>query len=134
MAKLCEVANLTIDNAAEDLNRVSQEIWKRPELNFEEFHAHELLTDWLQKNGFTVDTQYKGLKTAFRATYGPANGKPHVAILCEYDALPEIGHGCGHNLIAEVGVAAGLGVKAAMTAAENNIGLVRLLKANITVK
>lgn len=38
---------------------------------------------------------------------------PHVAVLCEYDALPEIGHACGHNLIAEVGVAAGLGIKAA---------------------
>ena len=51
-------------------------------------------------------------ETAFRAQWG--SGRPHVAVLCEYDALPELGHACGHNLIAEVGVAAGLGLLAAL--------------------
>ena len=51
-------------------------------------------------------------------------GQAHVSVLCEYDALPEIGHACGHNLIAECGVAAGIGIKAAMDNAGRNIGKV----------
>ena len=51
--------------------------------------------------------------------------QPHVSVLCEYDALPEIGHACGHNLIAECGVAAGIGIKAAMDNAGRNIGKVK---------
>ena len=47
-----------------------------------------------------------------------------MSVLCEYDALPEIGHACGHNLIAECGVAAGIGIKAAMDNAGRNIGKV----------
>ena len=68
-----------------------------------------------------MDRKYK-IDTAFRAdrkSYGP-----HVAVLCEYDALPEIGHACGHNLIAEVGVAAGLGIKAAFEKAGKPLGKV----------
>ena len=56
----------------------------------------------------------------------PAPGLPHVMVLCEYDALPDIGHACGHNLIAEVGVAAGLGVKAAMERHGGQLGKVSI--------
>ena len=52
------------------------------------------------------------------------NGKPNIAVLCEYDALPEIGHACGHNLIAEVGVGAAVGIKAAMEASATPLGKV----------
>ena len=54
--------------------------------------------------------------------------KPNIAVLCEYDCLPEIGHACGHNLIAEVGVGAAIGIKAALDAAKDHgkdLGLVR---------
>ena len=90
----------------------------------EEQKAHDFLCDFLEKHGFEVERHYL-LDTAFRATYRNGTG-PHVAVLCEYDALPEIGHACGHNLIAEAGAGAGLAIKAAMAAAEENIGTVRV--------
>ena len=90
-------------------------------IDYNEHHAHELLTNHLEGQGFTVERKYH-LETAFRATVG--SGSPHVAVLCEYDALPGIGHACGHNLIAEVGVAAGLGIKAVMEAAGVPLGKV----------
>ena len=81
-----------------------------------EHKAHDLLTSFLEEKGFTVKRSYTGTETAFRArfraTFG--SGRPNVCAMCKYDALPEIGHDCGHNLIAEAGVAAGLGVKAAL--------------------
>ena len=56
-----------------------------------------------------MERSYKGIKTAFKATSG--KGRPNVAVLCEYDALPGIGHACGHNLISECGVGAGIAIK-----------------------
>ncbi|KAL3882777.1 hypothetical protein ACJMK2_029084 [Sinanodonta woodiana] len=100
-----------IERAKDDLFKVSQDIWSHPEENFQEHHAHEALTAFLEKYGFNVEKHFH-LPTAFRAVLGDGNTGPHVAVLCEYDALPEIGHACGHNLIAEVGLAAALGVKA----------------------
>ncbi|XP_046325507.2 peptidase M20 domain-containing protein 2-like [Haliotis rufescens] len=110
-----DAACMEIDRYAADLNEISQTIWEKPELYYEEINAHQVLTDFLEKHGFKVERNYK-LNTAFRAVFGQDGIGPHVAVLCEYDALPEIGHACGHNLIAEVGVAAGLGVKAALQA------------------
>ena len=105
-------AAAAIDGFRSELQELSGEIWRNPELGFEEVKAHELLTDFLEKKGFAVERSYTGIKTAFRATFG--SGRPNVCVICEYDALPEIGHACGHNLIAEAGVAAGLGLKAAL--------------------
>ena len=109
--ELKDVASAAVYAAQGELNKLSGEIWKHPELGFEEHKAHELLTNFLEKKGFSVERSFS-LKTAFRATFG--SGKPNVCVICEYDALPEIGHACGHNLIAEAGVAAGLGVKAVL--------------------
>ena len=66
------------------------------------------------------------LISTVRSTIGKNDLGPHVAVLCEYDALPEIGHACGHNLIAEVGVGAGIGIKAALDSAEGKLGRVSL--------
>jgi amidohydrolase len=77
-----------------------------PEVAFEEHRASAWLTEYLEVNGFVVEKGICKLPTAFRATYG--NGKPVIAFLAEYDALPGIGHGCGHNLIATSSVAAGI--------------------------
>lgn len=121
----------TIDQESSDLYRLSNSIWNQPELGFNELFAHAELTDFLEKAGFYVEKSFK-LDTAFRATYSHLvdnvqKSVPNIAILCEYDALPGIGHACGHNLIAEVGVAAALGVKAAMIAnPEHLIGTVSL--------
>ena len=109
---LKKVASSTIDENTEELKAISEKIWSSPELCYKEYKAHDLLTDFLEKKGFSVERSYTGIETAFRATFG--SGKPNVCVICEYDALPEIGHACGHNLIAEAGVAAGLGLKAAL--------------------
>ena len=109
---LKKLSSSAIDENTEELRKVSDEIWSSPELNFEEHKAHHLLTGFLEKKGFSVERSYTGIETAFRATFG--SGRPNVCVICEYDALPEIGHACGHNLIAEAGVAAGLGLKAAL--------------------
>ena len=128
------LASERIDLCSDELyQEISDEIWKNPEIGFEEYKAHEILTQFLEKKGFSVERSYTGIGTAFRATFG--SGRPNVCVICEYDALPEIGHACGHNLIAEAGVAAGLGLKAALestniqgrvtvmgTPAEENLG------------
>jgi amidohydrolase len=110
MATPHTLVTTAIQSQKKSLNRLSNEIWQNPELCFEEHAAHKVLTDYLEGQGFAVERHYCGMKTAFRAKFG--SGKPNVCVICEYDALPEIGHACGHNLIAEAGVAAGIGVKA----------------------
>ena len=111
---MADVVKEGIERRREELKSLSEVIWKNPELNFEEHTAHRVLTDFLEKEGFAVDRGFLNIATAFRARFG--SGKPNVCVICEYDALPEIGHACGHNLIAEAGVAAGLGVKAFLEA------------------
>ena len=95
-----------IDEAQGELRDLSLDIHAHPELAYEEEHAHEVLTAFLEARGFAVERGAFGLPTAFRATAG--SGTPTVAVLSEYDALPGIGHACGHNLIATSGVATGL--------------------------
>ncbi|GIY15294.1 peptidase M20 domain-containing protein 2 [Caerostris extrusa] len=85
-----------IEDKKEILNSISQDIWKNPELSFEEEHAHAVLTEALSNFGFNVQKHYL-LPTAFRAEYSSSTGEgPTVAILLEYDALPEIGHACDY--------------------------------------
>ena len=104
---LKEKAKQAIGVHSSDLYDLSKGIWKNPQLNFKETYAHELLTKFLAEHGFCVTPHYT-LDTAFRAECGEDGGLT-VGIISEYDALPEIGHACGHNLIAESGVAAALG-------------------------
>lgn len=105
---LKEIASKAIDNIEKELFELNQKIWKTPELGFQEKFAHSVLTDFLDKAGFEVSRDFGGLDTAFRAVAGKSR-KLSVGILCEYDALPGIGHGCGHNLISEAGVGAAIG-------------------------
>ena len=104
---LKEIALRTIDNFAPELFQLNQKIWRNPELGYEEKYAHELLTTFFSDKGFEV-TKHHTLDTAFRASSGLGKRRV-VGLICEYDALPGIGHACGHNLIAEVGVGAALG-------------------------
>ncbi|CAG8612456.1 12722_t:CDS:2, partial [Ambispora gerdemannii] len=86
-------------------------IYAKPEIAFEEHFAHNLLTDYLEKKRFKVTRKSYGLNTAFRAEYeSEVTGGRTVSFNSEYDALPGLGHGCGHNLIAISGVAAAYGV------------------------
>jgi amidohydrolase len=110
---LNETATKAIDAAREELFGIALDIHAHPELNYQEFHAAKLLSDTLEAHDFAVERGIGGVETAFRATLeGGAGDGPTVAVLAEYDALPEIGHGCGHNLIAMAGLGAGLGVQA----------------------
>lgn len=101
-----------IGAAEPEIRRLSRVIHQHPELAYEETAAHDALTGFLEARGFSVERSAYGLATAFEARAG--SGKPAIAILCEYDALPGIGHACGHNLIAAAGVAAAVGAKAAL--------------------
>lgn len=91
------------------LVEISHALHDNPETLFEERKAAALLTGVLEEAGFGVQRGTAGLETAFVATRG--SGRPAVAFLAEYDALPKLGHGCGHNLIATwaVGAAIALG-------------------------
>ena len=91
------------------LIKLSLNIHDNPELGFEEKKAMAWLTGYLEDNEFHVERGTAGVATAFRATYG--QGSPRIALLAEYDALPKIGHGCGHNIIASSAVGAAVGSK-----------------------
>jgi amidohydrolase len=93
----------------QQLIQLSLNIHDNPELGFEEEKASAWLTSYLEDNGFHVEREIAGLATAFRATYG--QGNPRIALLAEYDALPKMGHGCGHNIIAASAVGAGVASK-----------------------
>ncbi|GAH88159.1 unnamed protein product, partial [marine sediment metagenome] len=90
-----------------------------PELGFQESRASAWLTQYLEENGFSVERGICELPTAFRASYG--EGKPAIAILAEYDALPKMGHACGHNIIAASAVGAGIASKKAIDKFGGNI-------------
>ncbi len=94
------------------LSELSQRIHDNPELGLSEVKAASWLSDYLEQNGFNLERGSGGLATAFKASYG--KGKPVVAFLAEYDALPGLGHACGHNIIAASAVGAGIAAKTAV--------------------
>ncbi|MCC5885534.1 MAG: M20 family metallopeptidase [Gammaproteobacteria bacterium] len=119
----CERMLEAVDAAADELIGISRDIHARPELAFEEHYASERLTGAMVDHGMSVTLGVYGLETAFEAEFGSGDG-PCVALLAEYDALPGIGHACGHNLIAT----AALGAAFALNALDGDLpGRVRLL-------
>ncbi len=102
-----------VDGLASQMFSLADEIHARPELGFEERHTSQLLCDVLARSGFQVTRGAAGLETAFVATYGQPNG-PAVAFIAEMDALPGVGHGCGHNIIGPAAAAAAIGVARGM--------------------
>ncbi len=89
-----------VDGLKADLTSINKAIFDRPELCYEETFATSLVTDYLKSKGFAVKQNVADLETAFMATHKNDSSGPKVAILAEYDALPEIGHACGHSMIA----------------------------------
>lgn len=117
------------DGVAEELKRIesdlldlSHTVHAHPELGFEEHHAAASVAEVVSARGIDVELGTFGLETSFQAQAG--SGGPVVAILAEYDALPGIGHGCGHNIICAAGVGAFL---AALTLVDKVGGSVRLI-------
>ena len=111
-----------VDKRADLLLDASHSIHAHPELAFEEVFAHDLLTSIIEDDGLTVERGAYGLPTSFVSDAG--DDGPTIAVICEYDALPGIGHACGHNIIATAGLGAGL---AAAAVAREVGGRVRIL-------
>ena len=105
-----------------ELIELSLRIHANPELGFKEEKASTWLTGYLEKNGFQIEKGVGGLPTAFKAVYG--SGGPVIALLAEYDALPELGHACGHNIIGTSAVGAGVVGKCAV---DNHTGTVAVI-------
>ncbi|MFS0635391.1 M20 family metallopeptidase [Mesobacillus foraminis] len=99
-----------IERNQKEFYDISIYIGENPELGHEEFKASEILTRTLRKHDFSVELGTCNLPTAFTATFDSGKEGPVVAFMAEYDALPEVGHACGHNLIGTMGVAAGIGL------------------------
>ncbi len=96
------------ERLAPELDGLSRQIHAHPEVGFMEVRAAAWLAEYLERHGFAVEREAGGVATAFRATLGGDRaGGPTVALLAEYDALPNVGHGCGHNLIAAAAAGAG---------------------------
>ena len=115
-----------IDSISDELISLSHQIHSEPELNYAEHRAHdrcvELLRSFADKQKIEIEPSAFSLPTAFRAASGTTG--PKVAVFCEYDALPGIGHACGHNIIAAAGLGAGL---AAAFIAEDAPGRIEIL-------
>jgi amidohydrolase len=103
-------AQQAIDTAQADLVALSEQLHDDPELAFDEHRAVSATTQLLERQGFQVTSNVAGLSTAFDAVAG--TGPLSVAVIAEYDALPNVGHACGHNIIAAAGVGAGIGLAA----------------------
>ncbi|OGL17513.1 MAG: hypothetical protein A3F92_16675 [Candidatus Rokubacteria bacterium RIFCSPLOWO2_12_FULL_71_22] len=134
-----------VDRLADELEALSHRIHDTPELAFKEEKAHAWLTEFLARHGARVERGVGGLPTAFRATIEGASPGPTIAIMAEYDALPGIGHACGHNAIATAGTGAGAALAAGLgtlpfpgrvvvigtPAEEGGAGKVKLMEAGV---
>jgi len=111
MSAVKDLIGQAVDRLADELEALSRQIHDHPELAYQEVKAAGWLADFLARQGFKMERGVAGVDTAFRGTIENGQG-PTIAILCEYDALPEIGHACGHNVIATAGAGAGAALAA----------------------
>ena len=102
--------NCVDDKLKEELLELSRYIYDNPELGYEEYKASAAHAALLEKHGFQVQRSYLGIETGFRAEYVKGEGAT-VAYLSEYDALPQVGHGCGHNIMGTLSTGAAIHLK-----------------------
>lgn len=112
IADLKQRAIAEIDARTEELLQLSATIHANPELALKEFKASAWLCEALERHGLRVERGVGGLDTAFRAEAGGGCAGPTIALLAEYDALPELGHACGHNIICTAALGAGIALHA----------------------
>jgi amidohydrolase len=120
--RLKALAAEEVEAHRQELIDLSLRIHDNPETALHEEKASAWLCAYLESQGFQVERGICGLPTAFRATAG--RGEPRVAFLAEYDALPGVGHGCGHNIIAVSAVAAGLGARRAIDSTGGSVSVI----------
>lgn len=114
-----------VDALAGDLYKVSEFLYQNPEIGYQEFKACEFLSRFMEERGLKVEKGTGGVQTAFLARPSQrSQGRPCVAFLAEYDALPGVGHGCGHNLIAAASVGAGLALSRHMEGLSGSLAVV----------
>lgn len=116
--------NQEVDSIADELIAASHAIHANPELAFQEFFACETLTGLLEKHDFAVETGVFTLETAFEAKLTGTEAGPTAAILAEYDALPGIGHACGHNIIATTALGAAMALRPLMAQLPGQVRLI----------
>ncbi|MGF7184227.1 amidohydrolase [Desulfitispora alkaliphila] len=105
-----------VDAVKDEIIEINDYLYKNPELGYQEFKASKLLTSKLEEAGFEVQKGICGMETAFKAEFKGKGSGPKVALLAEYDALPEpVGHGCQHNLIGAISVGTGLALSRVMS-------------------
>jgi len=112
LAELKASVIASVDAQNPELQELSLKIHANPELGFKEVKAAGWLTQYLEKTGFSIERGICEIDTAFRGSYG--KGRPAIALLAEYDALPGLGHACGHNLIAASSIGAAVAAKSAI--------------------
>lgn len=100
-----------VDALTPELKKLALDIHANPELGLQEEKACQWQCDLLERYGFSVEKGFCDIPTAYRAVYKGEKTGPRIAMLAEYDALPELGHGCGHNLIAMMSVGSGIVIK-----------------------
>ncbi len=100
-----------VQELAPELKKLALDIHDNPEMGNQEFKACRWQLDLLKKYGFETCAGFCGIETAYKASYAGAKPGPKIAMLAEYDALPELGHACGHNLIAMMSVGSGIVIK-----------------------
>lgn len=113
-----------VEALAEELKELSQKLYDHPEIAHQEHQACAWLSEYLEGKGFDVERKAGGVETAFYAKLPGQDAAPKVALLAEYDALPKIGHGCGHNLIAAASVGAGIGLSRCMDGLDGSMVVV----------
>lgn len=101
----------SIEEHGEELWKLARYLWENPEYNFKEVKSSRAIRELLESCGFAVEKGICGLDTAFQGVYDSGMPGPHIGFLAEYDAVPGMGHACGHNLMAAMAVGAGVGVK-----------------------
>lgn len=112
--KYKDIVQNRIDELSKDLYELSDYIFKNPEYCFKEYKASKKIVKQLKSYGFTVENNIAELETAFEASYDSGKEGYHIGIMCEYDAVPGMGHSCGHNLMAAMAVGAATAVKSAI--------------------
>ena len=108
-----EISNLAKEKK-EEFEKVSDYIFANPELAFKEYKSQEALCKLLESHGFVVKRGIAEMPTSFEAVFDSGKPGKTVALMGEYDCLPEIGHGCGHNLIGTSAAGAGIVLKEVM--------------------
>ena len=110
-----------VDRIRNRIIEISDYIHRNPELGYQEFKAAEILSLELEKHNFKVERNVVGIPTAFIATYASKPGGPRIGFLAEYDALPELGHACGHNIIGAAAVGAAIALSKVMSKLQGSL-------------